>query len=364
MKIVSIGYSKTGTFSNPEDWLSHISFYTGLLEALASHGTVSSLERINYEGVHQQNGVTYHFVRLTKTVERFPYRLHRVVKQLRPDVVLVNGFCFPLQLLQLRLVVGKSAKILVLHRAEKPARGRRRWLQFVAASCVDAYLLASLELGRPWIESGCWHKGQKMQEVLQASSSFQPKDRESTRQKRVIQGNPVYLWVGRLEENKDPLTVVRAFLRFWKLHPAARLFLIFQTEELLPEIKALILEADAAAGIVLVGKMPHPELEDWYSCADFFLSGSHEESCGIAVLEAISCGCIPVVTDIASFRKITANCGLRYRAGDVEDLLVNLQKTLWLNREEEREKLLHRFQTELSFPALAQKITDLLHHLS
>jgi glycosyltransferase involved in cell wall biosynthesis len=38
--------------------------------------------------------------------------------------------------------------------------------------------------------------------------------------------------------------------------------------------------------------------------ADLFVSGSHAESCGYVVLEALACGVTPVVTDIPSFRAL------------------------------------------------------------
>lgn len=363
MKIVSIGYSKTAAFINPEAWLTQISFYTGLLEELAKHHTVESIERINYEGLYYQNGVAYHFVQLTKEVERFPLQLHRVLKQLQPDVVLVNGFSFPLQILQLRMAVGKKVKILVLHRAEKPMTGVRKWVQLAAGTCVNAYLFASDEISRQWTVNGHLRNGNKVHEVLQASSAFQPKEKRNTRKALGVTGSPVYLWVGRLEQNKDPLTVVTAFVRFWQRHPSARLFLIFQTEELLQNIRVCIRNAGAEEAIELVGKQPRHQLEEWYNSADFFLSGSHEESCGIALLEAMSCGCIPIITDIASFRTITAGCGLLYPAGDEDALLSRLQESLHIDQEEQRKKALQHFQSELSFSAIAQKLTTLLHNL-
>src|SRR3954466_10405297 len=111
MKIVSTSYSKTEEYSNPDEWLKRIDFYTGILEELAKQHKVYSIERISYEGLRQQGGVTYHFIDLKKKVERFPWMMHRLIKSFQPDVVLVNGLIFPIQIIQLRLSLGKKVKI-------------------------------------------------------------------------------------------------------------------------------------------------------------------------------------------------------------------------------------------------------------
>ncbi|HEX3386522.1 MAG TPA: glycosyltransferase, partial [Mucilaginibacter sp.] len=75
--------------------------------------------------------------------------------------------------------------------------------------------------------------------------------------------------------------------------------------------------------ITLVGELPHDELQYWFNSADFTLSASHYEGSGTAVCEAMSCGCVPIVTDIPSFRMITDNgrCGLLYEPGNEHALL-------------------------------------------
>jgi hypothetical protein len=50
MKIVCTGYDRTEKYTNPQDWLKQISFYTGIIEELAKKHEVISIERINYEG--------------------------------------------------------------------------------------------------------------------------------------------------------------------------------------------------------------------------------------------------------------------------------------------------------------------------
>ena len=114
---------------------------------------------------------------------------------------------------------------------------------------------------------------------MEASSVFRPVDKTLARMHTGVGGNPVYLWVGRLDQNKDPLTVVRGFLTFWALYPSATLYMIFHTEELRGEIEDLLHKA-ASSGhpVILVGKQPHREMQYWYSSADFIISGSHYEA--------------------------------------------------------------------------------------
>jgi glycosyltransferase involved in cell wall biosynthesis len=336
------------------------------LESLGRNNEVMGIERINYEGRFQQDGVQYHFIRFKNKVARFPARLHNLIKGVGPDVVFINGFIFPLQIIQLRLALGPSVKIIVLHRAEKPFGGIKKYLQKLADTCVDAYLFTSSEFGEQWIAKGIIKNHSKIHEVIQASSRFGPADKSKARLALGLSGSPVFLWVGRFDSNKDPLTVVKAFISFLACQPSAKLYMIYQSEELLREVSELINSGTLAAhAIQLVGKVDHEQLYNWYNSADFILSGSHYEGSGVAVAEAMSCGCIPILTDIASFRKMTGpgQCGLLYTPGDAGNLLTRLLQTPELNLEQERAKVLNQFRNELSFEAIAKKINDVVQSL-
>ena len=360
MKIVSTSYSKTKEFSDPKKWLERISFYTGILEELAKMHEVISIERISYEGQYEQNGVQYYFLRQKKKIIRFPLRMHRLIKQLKPDVVFVNGFIFPLQIIQLRLMLGWAVKIIIFHRAEKPFRGLKKYLQKLADRLVNAYLFSSDEFGKDWMEKGIINDKRKIYEVMQASSSFYPKDRHIAQTALSVTGSPVFLWVGRLDSNKDPLTVVKAFLQYLEFQQTAMLYMIYQSEKIIEEVQAKIKETGR---IKLIGKVEHNRLESWYNCADFIVSGSHYEGSGIAVCEAMSCGCIPVVTNIMSFRRMTGpgKCGMLYESGKDEALLAALLMTKDMDMEKEKAKVLLQFKEELSFEAIAKKINTVIN---
>jgi glycosyltransferase involved in cell wall biosynthesis len=139
--------------------------------------------------------------------------------------------------------------------------------------------------------------------------------------------------------------------------------LVFQDEKLLQGIESLVSSADwKSRSIVTVGKIAHQQLQPWYSSADFIISGSHYEGSGVAVAEAMSCGCIPIVTDIPSFRAMTGRgkCGFLYKPGDQGQLLELLIAAKGMDLEAERTKVLAQFKNELSFAAIAEKINHII----
>lgn len=367
MTILSTSYSKTPEFDDPQDWLKKISFYTGILEQLSRQNEVISIERINYEGEYKQNDVDYRFIRLKNKTVLFPWRMHRIIKKMKPDVVMINGFIFPLQIIQLRLKLGKGVKIIVINRAEKPSSGFRKILQRLADRYVHAYLFTSNEMGAEWTSQGIIADKKKIAGIIGASSSFFCMSKEKALAKTNAAGHPVFLWVGRLDNNKDPMTVLKAFGQFINHRPSAKLYMIYQTEELKREIDHLCeMDSNLQKAVTMVGSVAHEELQFWYNSADFIISGSHYEGSGVAVCEAMSCGCVPVVTDIQSFRKMTGpgKCGLLYEPGNEKELLAALLQTHELDLEKEKEKTMRQFNEELSFEAIARKINGIIATLS
>lgn len=363
MKFVFTSYVSTPEYDQPEAWLKRIEAYTGILESLGHNHTVTGIERINYEGEYEQKGVQYFFIRLKRKIVRFPFRMHRLIKKLKPDVVFINGLIFPLQIMQLRLTLGKAVKIVVLHRAEKPFKGFKKLLQKLADKCVDAYLFTSSEFGNEWKMN---INVKKVHEVIQASSVFYNMDKTEAVRVTKVKGPPVFLWVGNLIARKDPLTVIKAFLKFAHYQPGLKLYMIYQVAELLDEINMLLAgDPHHRNSIVLVGPIFHNQLQYWYNSADFFILASHYEGSGVAVSEAMSCGCIPIISDFISFKKMTdsGRYGLLFEIGNEGDLLAALLKTIEMNIDDEKTKVLEQFKKELSFEAIAEKINRVITSL-
>jgi glycosyltransferase involved in cell wall biosynthesis len=353
MRFVFLTYHYTADIDNPTDWYHRIAPYVGSLEELAKKHEVIRVEQINYEGETVHEGVRYIFRDFGKKKNLFPRALHRFVQSLQADIVFVNGLHFPLQFIQLRRLLGPSTVLIWQHHAEQPFRGIKKIFQRLASHKADAILFASMDLGMTWIRKGNINDEKKLHEVMEVSSRFSPW--EKAMQGKTGSPHPLYLWVGRLEKNKDPITVVEGFKKFLAICPGAKLQMIFQSDELLPEVKKISGEEQA---IEMLGAVAHHGLENYYNNADFFISGSHYEGSGAAVCEAMSCGCIPILTNIDSFRAMRGNagCGLLYKAGDSDSLLAELKRSLSLDIYVEKQKTLQQFREHLSFPAIAHKI--------
>jgi glycosyltransferase involved in cell wall biosynthesis len=361
MRIVFVSYHYSPDINSPREWTDRIKFYIGWAEKLAEIHTVIRVDQVNFEDIFIQNKIRYHCINGSKINKFFPWKLHRLVRSLNPDIVIVSSFMFPVQVIQLRVLLGRNVKIFVQHHAEKPFPGIKKIVQHFASRLVDLYLFASKEMGIHWVRNRNLESEKKIREFPEVSSVFYPIDKNAARAVTSLSGSPAFIWVGRLNQNKDPVLAVKTFLVFAKSHPQARLYMIFQTDELLMEIRSLLPDVDCP--VTLVGKIPHQDLQFWLNSADYYLSASHYEGSGTALCEAMSCGCPPIVTNIPSFRAILGKCGLYFEPGNQSSLLTALKQTLLLPIDEIKQKLLMRFASELSFDAIARKFQEITDSL-
>lgn len=363
MRIVFLSYHFSPDISSSEEWIERIKFYIGWNECLAKKHIVIRVDQINYKDNFEHNGIQFYCVDDGKKKNYFPGKLNRFVKKLNPDIILVSSFLYPLQVIQLRRCVGNKVKIILQHHAEKQFKGLKRYVQYFASRKVDAFLFTSYKTGIEWVKNKNLDSVNKIHELLEVSSTFYPVNKITAIEKTNISGWPVFLWVGRLNQNKDPLTVVKAFMKFSLLQPNATLYMIFQTDELINEINEFLAPEPGIRPIKLVGKIPHDDLLYWFNSADFYVSASYYEGSGTALCEAISCGCIPVVSDIPSFKTISGNVGLFFEPGNENSLLSALQESVHLKVEEKRNEALDRFKTVLSFEAISSKFQEILKSL-
>jgi glycosyltransferase involved in cell wall biosynthesis len=236
----------------------------------------------------------------------------------RPEVVHAWDLTFSASLLLFGHLARRLRVPLVVHyHGGAPARRRLvRPVERASLATADRLLFTTRERARTWVESGAIPDDRRVVEILETSTPMG--DRPATRSR-----SPVYLCAGRLDPVKDPLTTIRGFARIREHQADATLLLAYNTDPLLPQIRAEV-AADPRLrdAVTFLGRVPHADMEALYGRAHVLLQSSVREVCGVAVLEAMACGTIPVVTDIPSFRRLT--CGGRFgrlfRVGDPADL--------------------------------------------
>ena len=263
-----------------------------------------------------RDGVAFHFVdgpgpvarRLPGGVPlpRRPVRILNCVASLAPDIVHIHGLQYPLAIRQLIRAVGGVPVLVQDHGVQLPRGWRRHAWQWALRDLAGVAFVAR-EQTRPFFEARVFRADLPVFEVMEGSSPFTPGDQAAARAETGIGGDPCLLWTGHLNRNKDPFTALEAFRLAAPRLPDARLWCCFGEAPLLDAVRSRIAEDHVLRPrVTLLGKHPHADMEKLFRAADFLVQMSHAEASGYSLIEALSCGTTPLVTDIPSFRRI---CG-------------------------------------------------------
>lgn len=138
---------------------------------------------------------------------------------------------------------------------------------------------------------------------------------------------PVVLGVGRITEQKDFQTLIRAFARVRAERPAR--LLILGEGELRPQLEALVHELGLQDDVALPGFVANPF--PYMARAAVFVLSSRWEGLPTVLIEAMACGCPVVSTDCPSGPREILEDGRWGRlvpVGDVETLAEAIAATL------------------------------------
>ncbi len=281
----------------------------------------------------------------------FPLRLFLKLKKLNPDVVYVQGLSYPHFIIVMRYFLKPTCKITVHDHANKLPKGIKEIVFKKADKQVNSYFFTSKSLAKRYIETGLIASEKKIVECVEGSTNFNynPSIKKDKNQ---------FLWVGRLDKNKDPITVLKGFALFAKKKSKVSLTLFFENTELLPEVREFIKTNNIENQVKLKGKSPHKELEKWYQKSGFFLLGSHKEGGPIALIEAMACGCIPIVTSIPVFKTMTneGTCGFHFNPGNYIELFKILTALDDIDFENYQKNVVRFFNANLSHQAIANTL--------
>jgi glycosyltransferase involved in cell wall biosynthesis len=330
-------------------------------EAVSQSGVrVSVVQASAHTDNFERNGVHYFFLPVSPLTVPGP-GFGELIRHLAADVHHVHGLDFPRQVLSLA-VLAPGVPIVLQDHASRPPRlwHRALWRRGMRAAAGISF--CAFAQSEPFANAGLLDPSTRLYEIPEASSRFTPGDREQARRATGAAGEPLVLWVGHLNENKDPLTALRGISAAARALPNLQFWCCFGTAPLLPEVQKLVAKDKFLRGRVhLLGPVPHPQIEQLMRAADIFVHASRRESTGFTLIEAIACGLPPVVTDIPSFRAMTGAgaVGELWPCGDFQSLCESLRAVTERADTTTRAAVRLHFERELSFAALGKKLAAL-----
>ena len=362
MRIVWLNWYYDADIPDPPALLARYEALTGWCRAVARCESVDVhvIQRFHTSADVSADGVTYHFV-----ADALPPRLrwhHRpracrtMMTELRPSVVHAHGLPYLLPYFS-RVMPARSVLLWQHHGGPDPPRERRLayWNAFRA---VDGVLFTSIDMGSAWKKERILPRGVHVYEIPESSTRMTPVPRDHARQLLGIEAAHVFLFVGRLDQNKDPLAALRAFRNLCSVRTDVLLLVIYSDDLLLNEVERAAREWGIQSYLRLRRNVPHSDMHLYYSASDFLVSASHSEGSGFALIEALACGVYPVVPSIPAFRSLTrfGEAGALWRPGDEDGFSWGLN---WaIGHAPARETLQRFFRDTLSFEAIGSAAVD------
>ena len=344
----------------PGDLLAAWPTLSAVADAAAGAGAdVTVLQASHFAGEYQRQGVTYRFVseprwRRGSGAGIMPWRIGAAIRHERPDVVHFNGLDFPFHV---RAACAAGAPVLVQDHASR-AEGRsarfRRW----GHENVAGIAFTARTQAEPFLRKRQLPASARLFAVPESSSHFTPGDRAAARRRCGMHGAPAILWIGHLDANKDPLTLLRAVRTTLAVLPDLQLWCAFVGTGLLGEVEAMLrVDEQLAARVHLLGAVPHAAVETLCRAADMFVSTSRRGS-DYALLETLACGVTPVVSDIPSLRALTGDgaVGTLVPVGDADALAAAIIDQARRPQDTARAAVRGHFERHLAFDAIGAQL--------
>jgi glycosyltransferase involved in cell wall biosynthesis len=358
VSVVQVNYAFDKGLTDPEQLLDRYHTLTGWSEALrrAGAGRVAVVQQFHRDDRVTRNGIEYVFRSAN---------IPAAVAALGPDIAHVNGLTFPRETSRLRRQLPRQTAIVVQNHQDGGPVGRAPLLRLLgraARGAADAFLFAAEEHAAWWRHAGFIAAGQPTYCVMEASTALRPQPREEAMAVSGLSGSPAILWVGRLNANKDPLTLLDGFERALSSLDAATLTMIYSGNDLEDVVRQRVLRSNALKDRVrLIGSVTHDLMASFYSAADLFVVGSHHEGSGYAVMEACACGTTPVITRIPTFILLTGggSIGALWEPGNAVDCARALVDAGRRDLIAERARVVDHFARELSWDTVGRRAMEI-----
>ncbi len=353
----------------PEELLVAWPTLAAVAAAVAGTGIrVSVVQAASENATHEHDGVVYEFVSCPVSshwrqaighwAAPVPRLLAQRLEAHRPDVIHLHSLSFPRHA-RLLSSTFRRTPILAQDHADRAPQRWERPIYRAGFRGLGAVAFTAREQAQRFLP--VLPRDVRVFEVLESSTHFTPGDAGAARAATGLRGDPCVVWLGRLDGNKDPLTVLDALSSIIAELPDAHLWCFFRTAPLLTVVERRVHHDPRLQGRVhLMGECPHETVEQLLRAGDFLVQASHTEGSGYSVIEALACGAVPVVTDIPSLRRITGHgsAGALFPPGDATALARALIGLTQRDRAALRHAARAHFEQHLSFESVGRDLRE------
>ena len=379
--IANLYYNEATAQSTPTAFLERVPMLKHLPVSLAAGGhQVHVLQLYPEDASFALADVGYQFIRpaaLEKIWARAAGRLNgrtwtrhvpatgaaRRILALEPDVVHFHGLTMNTSLRMLQMLRGKAGPAIVgQHHGGRPAEGSvSRNIQRRAMKQVQRALFGHESAAARFVDAGLLEKRQVVT-IMDKSTPMTMASRPEARKESRMHGSPVFLWFANLDADRDPMTAIQGFEHILRSWSRAQLYVYYNGDALLTQLRAYVIARPSLAGHVhFRGRPPEGSPEAIFNSADFLFQTDRRANNGHAVLEAMACGVIPIVSDVPHFRSLVDNgrCGFLFPQGEAKAMARQVLK-FSPGKIAGRAALVHNwFEYAYSYDALASILLEI-----
>lgn len=351
---LSLNYNRQ--FSSPEELLEKFYTIPHTVSEISKLGVrVSVVQRFYQDKVWEKNGVKYYFINDGKgpflPVWKKSKKVLSLVSDLKPEFLHLHN----MRQLRMNHAAARIAPTLLQNHGEPPF-SYLNLLQTKYLKPINYFLFSAVGQECPWLEKKLISP-QKVRFVMEGSSFILNKKGEQPDFN--LEQN--FIWTGNLDENKDPLTVLRALDSLFEILSSPSLIMVYRNNGLLEKVKQCIASSKNLKNKVkLLGSVSQKELVELYQKSHFFVQGSSKEGSGYSILEAMSVGVVPIITNIPSFLLITdqARLGAVFKVGNERSFLEETKKLLDKNWNQESKLVKEYFDENFTFTKIAEELIN------
>jgi glycosyltransferase involved in cell wall biosynthesis len=283
--------------------------------------------------------------------------LHGVLAEVSPEMIIVQD-ALDLPIPAALAARGTGAKLAIMDHGTLSNVLDRRWLRMMCERLGfprGIIFWLGFQLDAPWralrwrlglrVADGAWYVGHELADRFKWAGAkahryaqmvpvdFRPPgpgEREAARARLGLDRDAVVVnLVTRLDPEKNLESILDAIQNALRLQPRLQV-MVGGDGTLFDWFKKELERRELTSRVSLMGRISRPDIQQLHHASDFHLYAG-VIGCGmsVALLEAMSCGVIPIVSDVPrEHRQLVANSGWVFSAGDRSALRDSLEEAV------------------------------------